>query len=106
MSPQTAQILIRPAYADDYAALARLAALDSADSVPPRPLLLAEVDGTLRAALSLRDGTTIADPFFETVGLLTLLSAHAEGDADGVRSRARGRRLRRLRVGRPRLAHG
>jgi hypothetical protein len=106
MSPQTAQILIRPAYADDYAALARLAALDSADSVPPRPLLLAEVDGTLRAALSLRDGTSIADPFFETVGLLILLSAHAEGDADGVSSRARGPWLRRLRVGRPRLAHG
>ena len=106
MSPQTAQILIRPAYADDYAALARLAALDSADSVPPRPLLLAEVDGTLRAALSLRDGTSIADPFFETVGLLILLGAHAKGDADGGRVRGRGRRLGRLRVGRPRLAHG
>jgi hypothetical protein len=105
MSPQTAQILIRPAYADDYSALERLAALDSADSVPPRPLLLAEVDGTLRAALSLRDGTSIADPFFETVSLLALLGAHAKG-ADGVGARARRPRLGRLRVGRPRLAHG
>jgi hypothetical protein len=106
MSSQTAQILIRPAYADDYPALERLAALDSADSVPPRPMLLAEVDGTLRAALSLRDGTNIADPFFPTVTLLDLLSAHSESRADGSRSRARWPRLRRLRVGRPRLAHG
>ena len=106
MSPQTAQILIRPAYADDYPALERLASLDSAEAVPPRPLLLAEVDGTLRAALSMRDGSSIADPFFPTVGLLTLLAAHAKGDAESAGSRARGPRLRRRRVGRPRLAPG
>ena len=34
----------------------RLAALDSAAGVPAGPLLLAEVDGELRAALSLSDG--------------------------------------------------
>jgi hypothetical protein len=106
MSPQTAQILIRPAYADDYPALERLASLDSAEAVPPRPVLLAEVDGTLRAALSMRDGSGIADPFFPTLGLLTLLAAHADGDAASVSSRARRRRLRRRRVGRPRLVHG
>ena len=106
MSPQTAQILIRPAYADDYPALERLASLDSAEAVPPRPLLLAEVDGTLRAALSMRDGSSISDPFFPTVGLLTLLDAHAKGDAESVSSRARGPRLRRWKVGRPRLAPG
>jgi hypothetical protein len=105
MSPQTAQILIRPAYADDYPALERLASLDSAEAVPPRPLLLAEVDGTLRAALSMRDGSSIADPFFPTVGLLTLLDAHAKG-AESAGSRARGPRLRRRKVGRPRLAPG
>jgi hypothetical protein len=80
MSAHTAQIMIRPAYADDYDALARLAALDSADGVPPRPLLLAEVDGTLRAALSLRDGSAIADPFFPTARLVTVLRAHAAGE--------------------------
>jgi hypothetical protein len=102
-----AQIVIRPAYADDYEALAHLAALDSAPAVPPRPLVIAEVDGEVRAALSLRDGSRIADPFFPTVGLVALLEAWAghDGASDApVRSRARpGRRRRRLR---PRLAHG
>ncbi len=106
MSSQTpAQILIRPAYADDYPALQRLAALDSSDSVPPRPMLLAEADGTLRAALSLRDGASIADPFFPTTGLLSLLRAHAESNADEAGARTR-LRPRRLSLGRPRLAHG
>ncbi len=104
MSPQTAQILIRPAYADDYTALERLAAIDSTDTVPPRPLLIAEVNGTLRAALSLRDGSTISDPFFPSAGLLAVLRAQADnGDA---RSRARRLRVRRPSFGRPRLAHG
>jgi hypothetical protein len=101
------QIVIRPAYADDYQALAHLAALDSAPAVPPRPLVVAEVDGALRAALSLRDGSRVADPFFPSVGLIVLLEAWAgqDGAADApVFSRARpGRGRRRLR---PRLVHG
>jgi hypothetical protein len=105
MGPRTAEILIRPAYADDYTALERLAALDSSDSVPPRPMLLAEVDGTLRAALSLGDGSSIADPFYPTVSLLALLRAHGEADNDGARSPGR-LRSRRRGLGRPRLAHG
>jgi len=104
MSPQTAQILIRPAYTDDYAALERLAAIDSSDAVPPRPMLIAEVDGTLRAALSLRDGSSISDPFYPSAGLLTLLRAQAANN--GVRPRARRPRVRRPSFGRPRLAHG
>jgi hypothetical protein len=79
MNFDTAQITIRPAYGDDYDALARLAALDSADGVPPRPLLVAEVDGILRAALSLRDDSQISDPFFPSARLVTLLRAHAAG---------------------------
>ena len=58
-------ITIRPAYGDDRAALARLAALDSS-AVPAEPLLLAEADDELRAVLSLRDGSVIADPFHPT----------------------------------------
>jgi hypothetical protein len=81
MNSQTAQITIRPGYADDYDALTRLAALDSSPAVPPRPVLLAEVDGALRAALSLRDGSCIADPFFATAGLLALLRTHAQGES-------------------------
>jgi hypothetical protein len=106
MSAHTAQILIRPAYADDYDALARLAALDSADGVPPRPLLIAEVDGTLRAALSLRDGSAIADPFFSSARLVTLLQAHASTEATKPR-RVRVRVRARLRSWpRPAYARG
>lgn len=104
MSPQGSQITIRPAYADDYGALERLAELDSATAVPPRPLLIAEADGELRAALSLRDGSSIADPFFATAGLLALLSAHA--GADEARTPARRPWRHRPDLGRPRPAHG
>jgi hypothetical protein len=90
MTTHTAQITIRPAYGDDYDALARLVALDSAEGVPHRPLLIAEVDGILRAALSLRDGSQISDPFFPSARLLTLLRAHADAD----RPAPRGSRLR------------
>lgn len=77
MTACDAPITIRPAYPDDELSLARLAALDSARCPPPSPLLLAEIDGELRAALSLRDGSTIADPFFPTAGVLALLGTHA-----------------------------
>ena len=68
-------VVLRPARDDDAPAVATLAALDSAD--PPRgPLVLAEVGGRLRAALSLSDGATIADPFHPSAGLVRLLRAH------------------------------
>jgi len=76
MTPDTASITIRRAYADDDTVLIRLAALDSA-RVPPRPVLLAEVDGEPRAALSLRDGSVVADPFHLTAHLVALLRTHA-----------------------------
>jgi hypothetical protein len=104
MSPKTAQIMIRPAYADDYDALARLAVLDSAGAVPPRPLLIAEVDGALWAAVSLRDGSSIADPFYPSAGVVTLLRAHAGGGEPELGARREWRR--RLNLGRPRLVHG
>jgi hypothetical protein len=93
-----ASVTIRPAYADDRPALARLAALDSAAGVPATPALLVEVDGELRAALSLADGTVIADPFFPTQHLVTLLRAHAAAVA-GNRARSPRRPLKRLRTG-------
>jgi hypothetical protein len=74
---RTDAITIRPGYADDASALARLAALDSASGVPALPLLVVEVDGELRVALSLRDGTVVADPFFPTLNLIELVRAHA-----------------------------
>jgi hypothetical protein len=69
-------ITIRIARPDDARALLHLAELDSA-GVPPAPVLLAEADGELSAALSLRDGSSIADPFRRTAGLRQLLQTRA-----------------------------
>jgi hypothetical protein len=95
----TSEITIRPAYADDAAAIHRLAALDSAQP-PASPLLLAEVDGELRAAVAVHDGTAIADPFFPTVELVTLLRGHAAAAGAGlVSGRGDVRRWNRARRG-------
>jgi hypothetical protein len=75
--PTTFPITIRPAYADDRMALQRLAILDSAVDAPAGPLLVAEVEGELYAALSLQSGAVIADPFRPTLALVELLRAHA-----------------------------
>ena len=96
MTPLTTPITIRLATPDDQLGVARLAALDSADSVPSGQVLLAEVDGELRAALSLHDGSAIADPFHLTLHILELLRTRAAAEtAHGRRRRARSRfRLR------------
>jgi EmrB/QacA subfamily drug resistance transporter len=67
---------IRYASPDDDAALGRLAALDSA-AVPAAPVLVAELDGELRAALSLVSSEVIADPFRPTVAVVELLRKRA-----------------------------
>jgi hypothetical protein len=72
----TPTISIRAATNGDGPALARLAALDSAP-VPFGPVLLAEVDGQPRAALSVRDDTVVGDPFARTAELVELLRVHA-----------------------------
>ena len=101
----TAQIVLRPAYAtdDDERSLHRLAALDSAPAAPAPPLLVAEVEGELKAALSLSDGCAIADPFYPSAGLVGLLRAHA--DQAGARD-LRPRAPRRRRRPTPSLARG
>jgi hypothetical protein len=92
MTATASPITIRPAYADDDFALLSLAALDSAE-LPTAPQLVAEVDGQLVAALSLSDGTSIADPFTRTVEILELLRQAAAPSQ--VRRRHRGLTLRR-----------
>jgi len=72
MSP----IAIRPALPTDRRALARLAELDSAPALLG-PVLLAEVGGRIVAAVGLRSGARIADPFVPTADLLALLELHA-----------------------------
>jgi hypothetical protein len=69
-------LTLRFAFPDDEAALARLAALDSSEP-PAMPVLLGEVGGQLRAAVSLVDGVVVADPFQPTVALVELLRARA-----------------------------
>jgi hypothetical protein len=69
-------VTLRFAFPDDAPEIATLAALDSAEP-PGGPLLLAEVAGELRAALSLTDGDAIADPFHPTAELVELLCARA-----------------------------
>jgi hypothetical protein len=70
-------ITIRFAYPDDAEALARLAALDS-NTVPAGPLLVAEVDGELWAAVSVASkASVIADPFRHTAELVALLRERA-----------------------------
>ena len=70
----TPSLTIRIAYPDDRAALQRLATLD-ARPVPSEPLLVAEVEGELWAAVGLADGATVADPFRPSGALVGLLHA-------------------------------
>jgi hypothetical protein len=92
-------LTLRFGFPDDAQALARLAALDSAQS-PAHPVLLAEVNGELRAALSLSGGAVVADPFHASAAVVELLRARAlqlEDAAAGCRS-GRFRPWARLRV--------
>jgi hypothetical protein len=75
MTDQSA-LLLRPAAAGDEDALRMLAELDSAPQLPG-PALLAVADGELVAAVSLADGSAIANPFRRTAGVLALLREHA-----------------------------
>jgi len=94
-SSQT-EILIRRAYADDRLDLVRLAALDSAASPPPGPLLVAELDGVLSVALSLSDGSAIADPFKPTAEVVDLLRLHAAAGQTAVSIESARAWLRRM----------
>jgi hypothetical protein len=74
-TPQRA-VTLRRYSAEDHGPLARLAALDSSKP-PSQPLVVAEVEGELRVALSLSDGSLVADPFHLTQGVAELLRAYA-----------------------------
>ena len=84
-------IMIRASEATDAGELVRLAALDSG-----RPIagdaLVAEVDGSVRAALPLDGGRAIADPFVESAHLVELLRSHARALGAAPRPETRGAR--------------
>lgn len=80
-------VVIRMGHLGDDAALRSLAVIDSAEPLES-PVVIAEVAGEIRAALSLWDGSSIADPFFPTADLVDLLRDHSR------RLRARAERVR------------
>lgn len=83
----------------DEDSLAHLAALDSSKPLA-HPVLVAEVDGRLLAALALSDGKVVADPFHPTLALIELLRARARqlGVDTRVRRSGRPRAWSRLRA--------
>jgi hypothetical protein len=100
-------VVIRLATPADAAALVRLAALDGkptagevlADAAAEHAVLVAEVDGSLEAALALDGGLAVADPFRPSaldVQLLSLRARQLGGDAP--------RRAHRLGVLHPRTS--
>ncbi len=98
-------IAIRHATPGDGPALSRLAALDSAP-VPFGDVVLAEVDGVLRAAVHVPTGRAIADPFARTAELVELLRVHAARLTAAAPAPARAERHRAPGVPRwARLAH-
>lgn len=76
MSTSTDTVTIRRAGSSDGVALKLLAMLDSARPLGG-PVLVAESAGLVLAAISLKDGRTVADPFFPTADLVALLRARA-----------------------------
>jgi hypothetical protein len=65
-------VTVRPYLPNDRRPLLRLAALDDR-RVPAQPVVLAEVNGRLVAALSERTGEAVADPFEPTAHLVAML---------------------------------
>lgn len=72
----SAEITIRAARAEDRADLARVAGRDTHE-LPHGTLLVAKVGSDVRAAISLDDGTIIADPFHRTAELVAMLKIRA-----------------------------
>jgi hypothetical protein len=82
-----AALALRLAAAEDGHVVGDLAALDDAP-VPEGEVLLALIDGEAVAALSLRDGRVVANPFVHTEAAVALLRLRAE-HVSGRRARRR-----------------
>jgi hypothetical protein len=86
-----AQVTIREADASDAPALRRLAELDSG-RVPAQPMLIAEVGGSIRAAVSMSSGDVIADPFHPTQEVVEMMKIHKQtSNATGLFGHSRQR---------------
>jgi hypothetical protein len=94
-------ITVRRSRSGDEAALERLAALDSAKPLRG-PALIAESGGRMLAAMPLRSGRPIADPFAPTTELVALLRLRREQlEEDGEARPQSGSWLRRSLVRSP-----
>ena len=76
LEPLWAPVVIRLATAGDRRSLDYLAQLDSAE-LPSGALLIGELRGRPVVAVSLSDGSAIADPFLPTSDLLALVRLRA-----------------------------
>ena len=92
--PAKESVLLRLTTIGDADAIERLAALEGM-AEPDCRCVVAEVDGTVVAALPLRGGTVMADPFRPTAHLVPLLELRAKQIAAPWQQQ-RPTRLRRL----------
>ena len=93
-NPESGSIVIRPARPSDEDAV-RLVAQRDSRAVPDGELLIADVEGAVRAAISLTTGEIVADPFQRTEELVRVLSLRRAQLRHEDRRPNRG--LRRLR---------
>lgn len=70
------RIVIRSAGAADESALAVLGVLDGGRQMPEGRVMVAEVDGRIRAAVG-SNGASISDPFWPSAELVSMLSVRA-----------------------------
>jgi hypothetical protein len=98
-------LVIRVARSDDEEAIHRLAQLDGR-RLDGSHLLVAELDGQVLAALPLRGGEPVADPFEPTAHLVEMLKVRAGQLRDGAppKGRLRAGLVRALRGSRRRPA--
>lgn len=68
-------IVIRSATAADEDALAVLSVIDGAGNRPEGDVMVAEVEGRMRAAVG-SDGVAISDPFWPSAELVRMLRVH------------------------------
>jgi hypothetical protein len=98
MSRANTSMTIRRAGVADLGSLSQLAALDGAP-VPEEPVLLAESEGRMLAAVPFLGGRALADPFEPTAEIVALLELRARQIRDAeLGGRKRPGLLRRLRA--------
>ena len=84
-------ILIRSARTADEQAIAVLGVLDGGRHEPAGHVMVAEVDGRIRAAVG-SNGAAISDPFWPSAELVSMLRVHTESKPAGRPARRFARR--------------